>query len=299
METPRISVVITTCDEGDELHRTVRSVVQNTRGLEEIIVVDDGSEDGSCEALTGDRVRVIRHQDRIGVAYSRDEGSRAARGNVLCYLDGHQRVSRGCLDCCAQLALEQGAITCPDIRDFGVLRWKLHGAQFQMCPQQGYFSARWRQWFQRRRISPVTGLRAPPYSVPRDVYRHIAWSRVLRGWGGSESSIVLKSFFMGVEILHVGGPLAHHRFQKAHNYTTPSDAIWRNQAIIARVCFDDVTWFRYWLPRVFDRHLTDEARTTLESPELQAEHAAFLCARVRTDRQFWTDLLRESPPPGI
>jgi glycosyltransferase involved in cell wall biosynthesis len=173
---PSISVIVTTHNEGPELERTVRSVVDNTRNLAEVIVVDDGSQDGSCEALAGG-VRVIRHEQRVGVAFSRDEGSRAARGDVLCYLDGHQRVGRGCLDRCARIAQQQGSIACPDLRNYGPLAWRLRGAKFRMCPKQGYFAARWCYLPKARRISRVSALRAPPYLVPRRLYADIAWSR--------------------------------------------------------------------------------------------------------------------------
>jgi len=121
----------------------------------------------------------------------------------------------------------------------------------------------------------------------------------LRGWGASEASIVVKAFFATIDIVHLMGPLARHRFQKEFSYATTWDGIWRNQAIIARICFDDSTWFQYWLPRVFEPHLNEEARATLESAEVQAEHAEFLTKKVRTDRQFWTDLLRLPPPEEI
>ncbi len=296
---PTISVIVTAHNEGLELERTLQSLVDNTRYSYEVVVVDDGSDDGSCQGLSGDGIQVIRHEQRVGDAYSRDEGSRATRGDVLCFLDGHQRVSDGCLDRCASLALDHNAITCPDLRDYGLLSWRLHGATFRLCPKHGYFSAKWRQWWSLRRISPVTALRAPPYLIPRTLYPQLAWSRSLRGWGASEASIVVKAFFTGVDILHIAGPLARHRFQRRFPYETTWDGVWRNQAIIARICFDDATWFRHWLPRVFDAHLNDEARAVLESPELQAEHEQFLARKVRTDREFWTELARQEPPEGI
>ncbi len=100
MPLPRVSVIVTAHNEGAELARTLRSVARNTAELAEIIVVDDGSDDSSCASLASESIRVIRHDQRIGVAYSRDEGSRIAGGDVLCYLDAHQRVARRCLDRC-------------------------------------------------------------------------------------------------------------------------------------------------------------------------------------------------------
>jgi glycosyltransferase involved in cell wall biosynthesis len=296
---PSISVIITTHNEGAELERTLRSVEQNTRHLAEIIVVDEASTDGSCHAIESDRVRVIRHASRVGVAYSRDEASQAARGNVLCYLDAHQRVNPNCLDRCARCALESNAITSPDICDLRRLCWRMHGVDFCLHPKRGYFTGRWRIWRLRRRVSPATALRAPPYLVPRSLYPRIAWSQSLRGWGATEASVGVKAFFSGTPILHMGGPLARHLFRDRFHYETTWDGVWRNHAIIARICFDDATWFGHWLPRVFEPHLSPDARTALYGPEVEVQHEAFLRTKVRTDREFWTDLLRQPPPRGI
>lgn len=296
---PSLSVIITSHNEGNELERTVRSVIENTHCLAEVIVVDEASTDDSCRDVVGDRVRVIRHERRVGVAYSRDEASRVAQGNVLCYLDAHQRVRPNCLDRCARVALESQAITCPDIRDFGFPRWRLYGVDFCLHPKRGYFTGKWRNWRLRRRVSPATALRAPPYLLPRSIYPMIAWSQALRGWGATEASVGVKAFFSGTRILHVGGPLALHLFRGRFHYETTWDGVWRNHALIARICFDDATWFGHWLPRVFEPHLTPETHSALEAPEVQAEHQEFLRTKIRTDRQFWTDLLRQPPPQGI
>jgi glycosyltransferase involved in cell wall biosynthesis len=296
---PNISVIVTAHNEGEELRRTLRSVVENTHGLREVIVVDDGSDDGSCDNVSTHLIRVIRHSKRIGVASSRGEGSLLAQGDVLCYLDGHHRLSKGCLDHCARLAIDRSAITCPDIKDYGAIGWRLHGAEFRLCPRHRYFSGEWRKCISWRRVTRITGLRAPPYLIPRVLYPRVAWSSALRGWGASEASIAVKAFFTGIPILHLTGPLARHRFRQRFPYETTWDGIWRNQAIIARICFDDATWFQYWLRNVFAHHLTDDAMNAIESSEVQAEHEEFLGRKVRTDREFWTGLLSLSPPHGI
>ncbi len=292
----RISVIVTTYNEGSELSHTLRSIVENTSQLHEIIVVDDGSDDGSCDSIEIARVRVIRHPERVGIAYSRHDGSLAARGDVLCYLDAHQRVGRGCLDQCAQLAVRENAITCPSIRDYGLFHWRLHGADFELCPTRGYFSARWRQRFAFRSVCQVSGLCAPAYLIPRSLYENVAWSPHLRGWGASDACVALKAFFTGVRILHTSRALARHRFQCGSHYAVSWDDMYRNQAIIARICFDENTWRRYWLPSVFEGHLSADAHAFLGSTDIQSEHEDFQRLKVRADRQFWTDLVTTSLP---
>jgi hypothetical protein len=244
-------------------------------------------------------VRVIRHETRIGVACSRHEASLQARGDVLCYLDAHHRLSRGCLDRCAAVALESDAIATPDLRGYGLFRWRLYGADFCLHPRWRHFTGRWRIWRLRRRVSPVTALRAPPYLIPRSNYSRIAWNPALRGWGATEASVNVKSFFTGTRILHVGGPVAQHHFRGGFHYKTTWDGIWRNHAIVARVCFDEATWFGFWLPQVFRKHLSEAALADLDSPEVLAEHESFKQRKVKTDRQFWLELLGETPPEGV
>jgi len=78
-------------------NRTVESVRENTRHPFEIVVIDDGSTDGSCDKLNGANLKIVRHEERIGVAPSRNDGGAIATGEVVAFLDVHQRLSDGCL----------------------------------------------------------------------------------------------------------------------------------------------------------------------------------------------------------
>jgi len=117
----------------------------------------------------------------------------------------------------------------------------------------------------------------PGYVIPREVFRRVRWIESLRGWGASEPAITVKAFFQDIDLLHVCGPLARHMFRPGSKipYATPWQSVWRNHALVARVCFDQRTWLEYWLPEVFDKHLTEPLRGELDSPEVLAEHEAF------------------------
>ncbi len=82
-----ISVVIPTFNRGRMLKEAVDSVRRQTADNYELIVVDDGSTDGSTQFL--DRhpdIRCIR-QDRRGVSAARNAGIAAANGRFLAFLD--------------------------------------------------------------------------------------------------------------------------------------------------------------------------------------------------------------------
>ena len=160
LNTPLVSVVITAHNEGEEVLRTIESVEANTKAPIEFIVVDDASTDGCCDNLERDRLRVIRHDRRIGVAYSRNTASDVARGDVLVFLDGHQRVSAGCLDRCATVALANEAIVWPDVRTLHNFSSVGHGASFRLGARGIPFTATWNNRKHGQPISKITSLRS-------------------------------------------------------------------------------------------------------------------------------------------
>lgn len=84
-----VSVVIPAYNSGVLLKQTLDSALNQTRAPDEIIVVDDGSTDGTpdwIEANYGERVRLIR-QSNGGVARARNVGWRASSGQWIAFLD--------------------------------------------------------------------------------------------------------------------------------------------------------------------------------------------------------------------
>lgn len=85
-----VSVVIPTHDRKALLLRAVDCVI-GQRGVDvEIIVVDDGSSDGSAEAVRerfGSRVTLVRHEEPTGVSTARNDGITRASGEWIAFLD--------------------------------------------------------------------------------------------------------------------------------------------------------------------------------------------------------------------
>jgi len=84
---PRVSVILPTYNRAWSLHAAIKSVLTQTDADYELIVVDDGSTDATATLLrTYDGVTVLR-QTRQGVSAARNRGVRAARGELIAFLD--------------------------------------------------------------------------------------------------------------------------------------------------------------------------------------------------------------------
>jgi glycosyltransferase involved in cell wall biosynthesis len=85
---PAVSVVIPAFNAAPYLRETIRSALAQTHRPAEIIVVDDGSTDATASIANrfGSRVRVIS-RDHAGIGAARNAGVRAARGELIAFLD--------------------------------------------------------------------------------------------------------------------------------------------------------------------------------------------------------------------
>ncbi len=93
MAQPRVSVVIPTFNRQQQLSVALDSVLQQTRPVDEIVVVDDGSTDGTQAMLeeyvhrhTDVSIRVICQVNQ-GPSAARNAGIQAASGDLIAFLD--------------------------------------------------------------------------------------------------------------------------------------------------------------------------------------------------------------------
>lgn len=88
----KISVIIPTHNRADVLPRAIKSVQNQTRPVDEIIVVSDGSTDNTEDlvrklAEKDDRIQLIAYQPGHNGNYARNRGLEAATGQYIAFLD--------------------------------------------------------------------------------------------------------------------------------------------------------------------------------------------------------------------
>ena len=86
----RLSVVIPTWNRAGMVCEAVESALAQEGGDLEVIVVDDGSTDGTAEVIErrfGKSVKLLRMATRSGVGAARNEGVCQATGDLLAFLD--------------------------------------------------------------------------------------------------------------------------------------------------------------------------------------------------------------------
>jgi glycosyltransferase involved in cell wall biosynthesis len=85
----KVSVIIPVYAVEKYIAATVQSVLEQTYSNFELLIIDDGSPDGSveiCQKFTDPRIRIIRQVNR-GVAAARNNGIRHAQGEYIAFLD--------------------------------------------------------------------------------------------------------------------------------------------------------------------------------------------------------------------
>ena len=85
---PLVSIVMPTYNRADTIQRAIASIHAQSWSDWELIVVDDGSTDGTRSRLAGldPRVRLLRH-DNQGVTAARNTGLAAAKGELIAFLN--------------------------------------------------------------------------------------------------------------------------------------------------------------------------------------------------------------------
>ena len=232
----KISVVIPSYNEGDNLVDTVHCLIDNNADVDlEVIVVDDGSTDGSGDHVaqrfsSKKQVYVIKGSN-LGVAGARNYGAKRATGDVLVFLDAHCFTPKGWLKTLTKpLAKKNVGMVSPVFanlsRDDGALgagvTWRDASLEMEWLPKQ----------------------KSGPYPVPllpggcnairkEEFIRFGEFEPRMTRWGSEGEEQSLRVWLMGYQVIVEPRAVVHHLFRNKLHYQVDYEGVLFNRLLIA------------------------------------------------------------------
>lgn len=222
-QTVPVSVVVSSFQEGHRLSETIASVERADVLPREVVVVDDGSADGSCDRRWSRLVRVLR-TEHTGVAAARNHGARAADQPVLVFLDAHCTVGPGWLTPLVE-ALDQvpEALVGPAMADASDARFVGCGAEI-VDPLMTY---RWRATTVDR-LCEVGLVPGGCLAVRRDRFLAAGGFAAFTGFGLEDVELALRWWRSGRPALGARESVVSHRFRSVPPYRPEGQAWLQN-----------------------------------------------------------------------
>ncbi|XP_071546365.1 polypeptide N-acetylgalactosaminyltransferase 1 isoform X3 [Panulirus ornatus] len=262
---PSASVIIIFTNEAlSPLLRTIWSVITRSpaRQLKEIVLVDDFSDRGELgEKLDlylkyrlPPLVKLVRLKERHGLIRARLAGARAAKGDVLIFLDSHCEANERWMEPLLQRIKEsRTAVLVPiiDVIDDKTLEYYHgNGRYFQVggFTWSGHFT-----WIeisedeQRRRGNPVGPTRSPTmagglFAIERNYFWEVgSYDDGMDVWGGENLEMSFRVWMCGGTLETIPCSRVGHIFRSFHPYTFPGnkDTHGLNTARLAETWMDD------------------------------------------------------------
>lgn len=232
---PLLTIIMPVYNVARYLDEAIASVTAQTITDWELIIVDDGSTDGSSEicdrhAVSDNRIRVI-HQKKSGVSAARNAALEKARGSIVGFIDGDDTIE-------------------PDMYESMIKTMQQTGAEIVVC---GYVA----EWKSRSRVK-LPGLpdrwigrdEAMKELLHNDRIESMLWDKIYRrevitsklpvGISYCEDLGVMYRWMNNItRLATVEQPLYHYRMRKSSAINNPSarPRIGRLKVEIERVRF--------------------------------------------------------------
>lgn len=239
MNLGKVSVVIPARNEGQNLVDMVSSMLENTSYPDfEIIVVDDGSTDGSGDRIAADfggngHLSVARAAG-LGVSGARNLGAKRAVGEILLFLDGHCYTPPGWMAALVE------PLDDPQVGLVGPSFASLHeGHRSSDC---WGFGATWRDISLETDWLPKQG--DVPYPVPvlpggchvvrrSDFDRLGQYDEGMIHWGSEDLELSIRFWLMGYQVVVQPKAVIYHLFHKTPAYEVKISHVLHNRLRLA------------------------------------------------------------------
>ena len=203
----KISFVIATRNEAEPvLEATIDGVLATSeRYRREILVVDDASVPPVC--LARPDLRVVRHDEAMGIARSRRHGAAMTSGEVLVWLDAHMSFASDWLE--RMLAhVDSGSLLCSAFWNYELTRALCWGADFVWHNERNYAQNRSPGFALRHRTQrPGDGAVEVPVDIGaccmmlRASHEKMGgFSPFFRVWGTNEQDLSARAWLTGLGV---------------------------------------------------------------------------------------------------
>ncbi len=231
-----ISFIIISKNEGSWLGYTITNLLRKLPAIAEIIVVDDGSTDGSLSSVKGISpiIRIIEGGN-LGVARARNLGALYAKGKNLIFLDAHMDFPDGWWKRLIELLYIPGiGAVQPCITDIKEKNAKGYGERFK-GPDLTL------EWLPKRKLSPypVPILCGCCFAVKRNLFLTVGGlDGGMIGWGSEDCEFSLRLWRLGYQIWIVPEIEVAHRFRTSAPYRIDWQFVLYNRLRIAFAHFN-------------------------------------------------------------
>lgn len=239
-----LTVIIPVLNDRAELLETVRSV-RSTGFTGELIVIDDASVEP--QRIEEDLAfRLIRNEERQGVAKNRHLGTELAKSKWVLFLDSHMRMDPNWLAEFDKLkGLENTLIngTClgmtPGHKDITKPQGVYAGATLLVLNRgtQEILEGKWVPEVAEGTEIPCC--MGAIYFIPRDFFLEIGGLKTLCSWGSDEPYLSSKVWMAGGRVVQSRGIRAGHVFRNAAPYHTVCGHLLFNKFAMVREIVDE------------------------------------------------------------
>ncbi|WP_227763825.1 glycosyltransferase family 2 protein [Zhaonella formicivorans] len=236
-KTPLVSIILPCKNEGENVKKTLDSILSTATGMKyEIIVVDDGSQDDGVETVKNDpkyqKVNFL-NSNGVGSAKARNFGAEMAKGEYLVFCDAHVFVEAFWLDRLVATfkSPEIGAV-CPAIASHDNPAATGYG---QLMTEK--VQAQW-HLNNPKEISPVAVAPGGCIVFRKKVFEEIGgFNKGFRVWGLEDLEISYRTWIMGYSCVVNPHVKVLHVFRQAHPYRVTMEDVNYNLLYMAFVHF--------------------------------------------------------------
>lgn len=215
-----VSIIVPCKNEVNNLKKTIDSIMNSkTKLCYEIIVVDDGSTDGSCDFIN---MNIEIYKDiklisvfNLGAAGSRNFGTKIASGKYLFFCDAHVSVPNYWLDTLIKTLEDNNAhIIAPVIADMVKEECKGYGQTWNNKLEV--------MWLLDK--SEGNGLEIPiacgcAFGIKKEVFDEIGgFDKYFEVWGKEDEELCFKAWLFGYKIILDISVEVKHLFRSKHPY---------------------------------------------------------------------------------